>query len=357
MDEQGPGSDLTWVVSDDEANLRLDQFLGIKFPELSRTHLLKTIKIEDVLIDGRLAKKFAEKLSAESSVILQGSRKIEGENNLKSLNPRHLPLEIIFEDDDVLVLAKRPGVVVHPGAGTVDTTLVEGVLHHMGLHDFGQVCEHFKGITAEGEIVRPGVVHRLDKDTSGVMVFAKNTKSHRHLAQQFAEKTNLRRYVALLVGMMPDRERYIETWHQRDPIDRKKFLVTEIKTSEETLKKGVGSSKKRRASTTLRRIGSYAGCYDLVEAELYTGRTHQIRLHTAFMGCPIVGDPIYGKSVQFSARTGLPEHLLQPKPPFLLLHARSLGFDHPISGEKMLFESDIPEYFHDFLKELKPFLD
>lgn len=231
--------------------------------------------------------------------------------------PENIPLEIVYEDDDLLVVNKPKGMVVHPAPGNPDGTLVNALLYHCK----GQLS----GING---VIRPGIVHRIDKDTSGLLVVAKNDEAHKGLASQIKEHSFTRIYNALLYGHPKEENGTVNAPIGRNPNDRKKMAVTQ---------------KNSKEAVTHYRVLDNFGDFSLCEMKLETGRTHQIRVHMSYIGYPVVGDPLYapkeGKN-KFGIRGQA-------------LHAKVLGFDHPVTGEYMEFTSELPEYFTSVLKKLR----
>ena len=226
--------------------------------------------------------------------------------------PEDIPLEIIYEDDDFAIINKPQGMVVHPAPGAYNHTLVNALLFH------------FETLSNSSDQVRPGIVHRIDKDTSGLLVVAKNDRAHASLATQIAEHTCFRHYFALLEGNLKQDEGTIETFISRDKKDRKLMAVSDCG---------------KKAITHYKVLERFSG-YCLVEFKLETGRTHQIRVHSKHLGHPIVGDKSYGiRSQKFNLEGQL-------------LHAKRLELTHPTTGKRMLFECEIPEYFDKILKKL-----
>lgn len=227
--------------------------------------------------------------------------------------PQDIPLDIVYEDDDVIVVNKPQGMVVHPAAGNPDGTLVNALMHHCG--------GSLSGING---VIRPGIVHRIDKDTSGLLVAAKNDAAHNSLAAQLKDRKALRKYIALVNGNIKDDERTISKPLGRNPADRKKIAVV----------------PGGREAVTHVRILERFGQYTLVECTLETGRTHQIRVHMASIGHSIVGDKTYGiKKERFNLDGQL-------------LHAATIGFAHPRTGKLMEFSADLPDYFKDVLEKI-----
>ena len=226
-----------------------------------------------------------------------------------------IPLEIVYEDADLLVVNKPKGMVVHPAAGNPDGTLVNALLAH---------CP--EGLSGIGGVMRPGIVHRIDKDTSGLLIVAKNDRAHQGLAEQIKEHSFTREYEAVIVGHLKNAEGTVEAPIGRHPVDRKKMAVVQ--------------KNSKPATTHYRVLEEFPG-YTHLRLKLETGRTHQIRVHMAYLGHPVAGDTVYGGSRQPSELHGQ------------CLHARHIGFVHPVSGEWLEFESDLPAYFTAFLEKLR----
>ena len=229
--------------------------------------------------------------------------------------PQAIPLTILYEDDDLLVVNKPKGMVVHPAAGNPDGTLVNALLAHCG--------DSLSGI---GGVLRPGIVHRIDKDTSGLLMVAKNDAAHQSLAAQIKDHSFTRVYEAVIVGHLKEQSGTVDAPIGRHPVQRKKMAVTE--------------KNAKNAITHYEVLKEYRG-YSHVRLKLETGRTHQIRVHMAYLGHPVVGDTVYGGKNQPSQLCGQ------------CLHARIVGFIHPRTGEYLEFDSGLPAYFTDFLHTLK----
>lgn len=288
-----------------EAGNRLDKALA-DLTELSRSQANEAIKAGTVLVNGKSAKaKYAVK---EDDVI---TYKLPEEEVLE-YKAEDIPLDIIYEDADVAVVNKPQGMVVHPSAGHTSGTLVNALMYHV------------KDLSSINGVVRPGIVHRIDKDTSGLLMIAKNDKAHNALAAELKDKKSLRKYVAIVHGNLPNDRGVIEAPIGRSDKDRKKQAVT-----------AKGKPAVTRF-TVLERFGNYT----LVELQLETGRTHQIRVHMAYIGHPVAGDPLYG-----------PRKTLKGHGQFL--HAKTLGFTHPTTGELVEFTAEEPAIFKETLEKLR----
>ena len=294
---------------------RLDKFLKKQFPDTSRGAFQRLIQDGDVRVDGKTIKPTHQPRAGEEIVI------IWPEPESAEAQPENIPLDVLYEDDRLLVINKPVGIVVHPAAGHASGTLVNALLHHCA----GQ-------LSGVGGVARPGIVHRLDKDTSGCLVVAKDDSAHHALSAQFADRKNTKIYQALVCGQ-PAKERIIvKAPIARHPVHRKKMAIVE---------RGRDSHTDFRVLEALRDSA-------LVEATLHTGRTHQIRVHLQHLGCPLVGDPVYGgrPARQFAQSTGY-------EAPRQMLHAAALGFTHPLSGKKMEVNAPLPADFADALNFLK----
>ncbi|MFZ3173051.1 MAG: RluA family pseudouridine synthase [Carboxydocellales bacterium] len=311
-DETQGAETLVFQVEPEQARTRLDLFLTGEVPELTRTHIQKLIDEGRVTINGTVAKANSKlKPGDEISFVIPEPEelKVEGEN---------IPLEILFEDSDVIVLNKPQGMVVHPAPGNTSGTLVNALLYH---------CQDLSGING---VMRPGIVHRLDKDTSGVIMVAKNDLAHLSLASQIKDREVTRRYTALVHGSIQESGGIIDTPIGRDPQDRKKMAVV-LKNSKQALTRYTVQERFKE--------------YTLVECKLETGRTHQIRVHLAYLGHPVVGDPKYGTR---KAHFGLVGQAL---------HAGVLGFKHPRTGEYLEFSAPLPERMAGVVRKLRSAAD
>lgn len=292
-----------------EGGIRLDKFLSSAGIELSRNAAVVLIENGSVFVNGRMANK-KHKLSVGDIVTVNIPEPIPYEAKAEDIS-----LDIVYEDNDLLVVNKPKGMVVHPAAGNYKGTLVNALLFHCG--------ESLSGING---VLRPGIVHRIDKDTSGLLIVAKNDYSHRLLAEQIKDHSFTREYEAVVFGNIKEDEGTISAPIGRNPNDRKKMCVIQKNSKE--------------AVTHYRVIGRYKG-YTHIKCILETGRTHQIRVHMSYIGHPVAGDTVYGlknEKVSFEGQC---------------LHAKKIGFIHPSTGKYLEFDSKLPEYFEDFIAKLK----
>ena len=296
------------IVTKEESNNRLDVYLAKQYKELSRSHIQKLIKENYIRVNSKLKR---------SNYIVKSGDQIEvglPEAEELLIKPENIQIDIVYEDDDIIVVNKQQGMIVHPTPTNLSGTLVNGLLYYCG-----------PNLSDINGMMRPGIVHRIDKDTSGLLVAAKNNISHEILAKQFKQHTVNRKYHAIVSGVIKETNATIDAPIGRDPMNRLKRAVT-------------GSGK--HAVTHFKVLNRFKG-YTYIEAELETGRTHQIRVHLAYIGKPVLGDPMYGcKNSKFKLKGQA-------------LHARTLGFIHPAEGEYVEFVSEPPEYFNKLLKLLK----
>ena len=301
----------TQILAVDECNhkQRLDRFVVEALAgEFTRVRIQKAILEGAVQVNGQMQTSSSLKLKQGDEVLFTIP-----ETQTLDVAPEDIPLEIMYEDSDVIVLNKTAGISVHPSNTEQSGTLVNGLLYH---------CKDLSGI---GGVERPGIVHRLDKGTSGVMIVAKNDKAHQHLAKQFQNRTIERYYYAICYGVPTAAPRHIETYIGRHPKDRKKMTVVD--------------SGGKHAITTYTLEKSYADVAALLKFKLHTGRTHQIRVHAQYLGYPLMGDPLYAGRLR-----QLPDAKLNACVRALnhqMLHAAVLGFEHPTTGEIMRFEAEI----------------
>ena len=286
---------------------RLDQFLADGVEDLTRSAAQRLAEEQRVLLDGRPLKKNYKITGSETlEVSLPDPEPIDAA-------PQDIPLDIVYEDGDVLVINKPKGMVVHPAPGNPDGTVVNAVLYHCG-----------SSLSGIGGAFRPGIVHRIDKDTSGLLIVAKNDRAHLCLSAQLKDHTLARTYEAVVIGTLKEDRGTVDAPLDRSPKDRKKMAVV---------------PGGRRAVTHYEVLARYPG-YTHVRCRLETGRTHQIRVHMASLGHPVAGDTVYGPAKQ--------KYDLQGQ----CLHARELTFLHPADGRKMHLKCELPGYFTDFLNKL-----
>ena len=285
---------------------RIDNYLA-NITELSRSKIAKMIKEKKVLVNN---KKIKSSYILKEKDIIKMEEYVEEELNLE---PEKMDLDIVYEDDDVIVVNKANGVVVHPAVGNTKHTLVNGLLYH---------SKELSSINGE---FRPGIVHRIDAYTTGLLMVAKNNYAHEFLAHQLEEKTTTRKYVALVWGVINTDTGTIDAPIGRDLNDRKKMIVTDINA--------------KNAITHFKVIERYSNT-TLIELKLETGRTHQIRVHMNYIGYPVVNDPVYGRR-KLIDETGQ------------CLHAKTLGFIHPKTKEYMEFDSELPSCFTNILNKFK----
>ena len=293
------------VIIKDEKG-RIDKVLNERLADFSRSQIQQWIKKQHVSIDHKVIKA-NYKVSAGDKIVIEIPEPEE-----LDLVPENLNLAIVYEDDDVVVVNKPQGMVVHPSAGHPNGTLVNGLLYQV------------KNLSTINDVVRPGIVHRIDKDTSGLLMVAKNDHAHESLAQQLKNKTSLRKYVALVHGEIPHEKGRIEAPIGRSKVNRKMQAVIE------------GGKPAVTHFEVLKRFEGFT----LIELQLETGRTHQIRVHMQYIGYPVAGDPLYG-----------PKKTLKGNGQFL--HAKLLGFEHPTTGDSMVFEAPLPEIFEKTLATLQ----
>ena len=297
------------TVSPEDAGVRIDKYLAEQLPDITRSYLQKLLKDGSVQMNGKPVKA-STKTAAGAVIALTIPEPEEPE-----ILPENIPLDILYEDSDVILINKPKDMVVHPAAGHYTGTLVNALMYH---------CRgDLSGING---VLRPGIVHRIDKDTTGVLIVCKNDRAHNALAEQLKEHSITRKYRAIVCGNLKEDEGTVDAPLGRHPQDRKKMAI-------------VRSGGKR--AVTHYRVLERFGNYTYIECRLETGRTHQIRVHMASLGHPLLGDEIYGRA----------------KSPFKLegqtLHAMVLGFIHPTTGEYMEFEAPLPEYFEKLLEKLR----
>lgn len=297
-----------FIVEKQDANKRIDTYLTEKDNRFSRNNIQRLIDEENILIEGKNIK-HSYKVQEGDRIILKEVKPQE-----IALKAQKIPLEIIYEDDDIIVVNKPKGLVVHPANGNPDGTLVNAIM---------AICKN--SLSGIGGKIRPGIVHRLDKDTSGILVIAKNDKAHINLSEQIKNREVKKIYIALVRGVVKENEATIDMPIGRSIKDRKKMSV---------------SKTGKRAVTHIKVIKRYNE-YTLLQVDIKTGRTHQIRVHLSQIGYPVVGDMIYSNGKNKFDIKGQ------------CLHAKSLDFKHPITGEKMHLEAKLPQYFEDVINKLE----
>lgn len=299
----------TCIVHEDEKGIRLDALLAGKYKEYTRSFLQKLIKNGDILVNGE-ASKVNYKVRGNDTLTICIPKPKE-----VLIEPENIPLNIVYEDSDIIIVNKPKEMVVHPSAGHVNGTLVNALLYHCR--------DGLSGINGE---LRPGIVHRIDQDTTGLLIVCKNDRAHNAIAEQLKVHSVTRKYIALVQDNITEDEGTIDAPIGRHPVERKKMAINH--------------QHGKRAVTHYRVLERF-GKYTLLECQLETGRTHQIRVHLASIHHPLVGDTVYGSNKQ----------------PFSLkgqcLHAKVIGFIHPATGEYMEFDSALPDYFIKLLDKLR----
>ncbi len=294
-------------VNEENEGVRLDVFLSGKFDNMSRSYIQKIIKEGNVLVNDKKEKsRYITKTSDKINLSIPEPKELEVE-------AENIDIEIVYEDDDLLVVNKPAGMVVHPAPGNYTGTLVNAILYH---------CKD--NLSSINGVIRPGIVHRIDKDTSGLLMIAKNNNAHNSLSEQLKDHSITRRYHMICYGVVKEDTMTIDEPIARHPVDRLKMAIVE------------GGKRAVTHFKVLKRFDKYT----YVEAELETGRTHQIRVHMLSKKHPLVGDPVYGpKNSKFKLNGQM-------------LHAKTLGFIHPTTNEYMEFNSDIPNHFKRILNIL-----
>ena len=287
-------------------NTRIDKYLVSLYDDISRSAFQIMIKNNEVLVND---------LPVKANYLLNDGDEIKvmfKEATQSIIKPENIKLDVVYEDNDIIVVNKKSGMVVHPAFGNMEGTLVNALLYH---------CKDLSGINGE---TRPGIVHRIDKDTSGLIVACKNDFSHKRLSEEFKNKEVKKIYYAIVSGVIPHNNGLIDAPIGRDLQDRQKMAINELG---------------KNAITHFKVLERFKD-YTLIEVKLETGRTHQIRVHMRYINYPIAGDPVYGFKNDVK-ETGQ------------FLHAKKLGFYHPRTNEWMEFDSELPSYFNDFLNELR----
>ncbi len=300
---------LDFIVAESEGGIRLDKFLSENIPDLSRSAITKLIEDGMVTVGEKAVKKnYKTAVGDAVSVLIDDPQPVD-------ITPENIPLDIVYEDADLLVVNKPKGMVVHPAPGNYSGTLVNALMYHCG--------EELSGINGE---LRPGIVHRIDKNTSGLLAVAKSDIAHAGLSEQIKEHSFTREYLAICYGNLKEEERTVDAPIGRHKLDRKRMCVTQLNS--------------KPAVTHIKVLERYGG-FTYVKCILETGRTHQIRVHMAHIGHPLAGDDVYGPSKVITELHGQ------------CLHAYKLGFIHPVSGEYLEFTADPPESFVRFKEKLR----
>jgi len=298
------------IISEEKQGIRLDMVLSISMENTSRNFVQKLIEGGKVSLNGKNCK--SKKIKVKAGDLIEV---IIPEPETLSVKSENIPLEIVYEDDDVLVVNKPRGMVVHPAIGNLDGTLVNAIMYHCG-----------DRLSSINGIIRPGIVHRIDKDTSGLLMIAKNDRAHNHLAKQLADHSSKRAYKAIVYNNLKEDKGQIDKPIGRDFRNRMKQAVTDLNS-----KKAITNYK------ILERLGKFC----LIEARLETGRTHQIRVHMAYINHPLLGDVLYGPAKNQFGIEGQ------------MLHAYLLGFVHPTTEKYMEFTVEPPKLFQDTLEKIR----
>lgn len=302
---------MNFIIEDKDVSKRLDIFLNESIEEATRSYIKTLIDDSKVTVNGKNVKS-GYKLKLNDRIDVEIVEKVS-----ENIIAEDIPLDIVYEDDDIIIVNKPKGMVVHPANGNYTGTMVNSLMH-----------SHEGKLSSINGVIRPGIVHRIDKDTSGILVVAKNDNAHKKLSEQFKVHSIKRKYVALVKGIIKEDSFTIDLPIGRSLKDRKKMAVTD--------------KNSRNAVThisVLKRF--YTSNVTLIEAELETGRTHQIRVHMAYSHHPLVGDEVYGKKDSNFKVEGQ------------MLHAKYLGFIHPTTNEFVEFDSKLPDYFEDILTKLE----
>ena len=298
------------LIDEEQQGTRIDLVLSQALSETSRSFIQKLFERDKISVNGAVcvSKKYKVKCGDKIELTIP-------EPEILTVEAEDIPLDIVYEDEDVLVVNKPKGMVVHPAVGNYNGTLVNAIMFHCG-----------DRLSSINGVIRPGIVHRIDKDTSGLLMIAKNDMAHESLSKQLAEHSITRRYQALVYHNFREEEGTVNAPIGRDPKNRLRQAVTELNS---------------KHAVTHYKVLERFGAYTLIEAKLETGRTHQIRVHMTHIKHPLVGDPVYGPKKQTLKVEGQ------------MLHAKVLGFNHPRTGEYMEFDSSLPAYFEEILRGLR----
>jgi 23S rRNA pseudouridine1911/1915/1917 synthase len=297
-----------FIINEEGQGIRVDKFLSENIMDISRSSVVSIIEQGNLLVNGKVQNK-KYKLKLNDKLLFTVPDPVE-----YNVDAENIPLDIVYEDNDLLVVNKPKGMVVHPAVGNYSGTLVNALLYHCK--------DSLSGING---VMRPGIVHRIDKNTSGLLIVAKNDFAHNGLAQQIKEHSFKREYQAIVYGKLKDNGT-VDAPIGRNKKDRKKMCVT---------------YENSKNAVTHYEILENLNDFTHIKCILETGRTHQIRVHMAYLGHPVAGDDVYGPKRVITKLKGQ------------CLHAKVIGFNHPVTGEYMEFDSELPEYFSDFLRELR----
>lgn len=296
-------------VTDEFVGTRIDSYISVNIDDCSRSSVAKLIADGKVLVNNKTtAKSYKVALNDAITVVIDDPVDTD-------IVPQNIPLDIVYEDNDLLVVNKPKGMVVHPSVGNYTDTLVNALMYH---------CKN--SLSGINGVLRPGIVHRIDKNTSGLLIVAKNDNAHRLIAEQIKEHSFTREYVAVVYGNIKDDSGKIDAPIGRHPIERKRMCVTD---------------KNSKNAVTHYQVLERFGDFTYIKCRLETGRTHQIRVHMAYINHPIAGDDVYGPKKVITSLNGQ------------CLHAKTIGFIHPSTGEYMEFSSDVPDVFGDFLEKIR----
>lgn len=302
---------MEFIIDSENAKKRLDIYLSENIKDRTRSYIKTLIVSGNVLVNGK-EEKSGYKLKNKDEIVVTIPK-----DELLDIKEENIPLNIIYEDDDIIIINKEKGMVVHPANGNYTGTVVNSLMY-----------SHKNNLSSINGIVRPGIVHRIDKDTSGIIVVAKNDNAHKKLSSQFKEHSITRKYIAIVKGIVKKDTMDIDLPIGRSEKDRKKMAVT--------------NKNSKNAVTHIKVLKRfYNSNLTLVEATLETGRTHQIRVHMAYMGYPLLGDSVYGKKDSKFKINGQ------------VLHAKTLGFIHPTTNKYVEFDSNLPKYFEDLIEILE----
>lgn len=303
---------MEYIVSKEDSKKRLDIYLVEKNKDITRSYIKTLVNSECILVNGKKPIKAGQVLKENDRISLVLKEKVPG-----NIVPQDIDLDIVYEDDDLIIVNKKKGMVVHPANGNYEGTLVNALMY-----------SHKDKLSSINGEVRPGIVHRIDKDTSGILVVAKNDNAHKELSKQFKVHSITRKYIALVKGIVKEDEFSIDLPIGRNPKDRKKMAVTH--------------KNSRNAVTHIKVLKRYYNSnITLIEATLETGRTHQIRVHMAYKGYPLLGDEVYGKKDNKFKVKGQ------------MLHALTLGFIHPATKKYIEFTSSLPKEFKELIDILE----